>query len=146
MLNLGAIGNGTQSSGRPEFCGTAASSIFSLTATPVLFTAWARRSKEAPGNRTRRTSSALRPALEMPTPADGNEAWSASARWGKSFDAGGQTNGHVLVPHTSRPVAEGTVLAAVIRLSATDPDAPVHRCWSWARMPFATGVSLRYAK
>jgi thiamine biosynthesis lipoprotein len=63
------------------------------------------------------------PPLEMPVIRLRNEALSVSARWGKSFEAGGQTYGHVLDPRTGRPVAHGPVLAAIIAPSATDTDA-----------------------
>ncbi len=63
------------------------------------------------------------PPLEMPVIRLRNEALSVSARWGESFEAGGQTYGHVLDPRTGRPVAHGPVLAAIIAPSATDTDA-----------------------
>ena len=51
-----------------------------------------------------------------------DEALSVSAVWGKSFQAGGKTFGHVLDPRTGEP-AEGAVLAAVALPSATETDA-----------------------
>ena len=51
-----------------------------------------------------------------------DEALSVSAVWGKCFEAGGKTYGHVLDPRTGRPVA-GAVLAAVALPSATETDA-----------------------
>lgn len=65
----------------------------------------------------------LTPALKMPVVALHNESLSVSAQWGKSFEAGDHTYGHVLDPRTGRPVAPGAVLAAVITASATDADA-----------------------
>ena len=49
-------------------------------------------------------------------------ALSVSAGWGKSFQAGGKTYGHVLDPRTGRP-AGGALLAAVALDSATETDA-----------------------
>ena len=51
-----------------------------------------------------------------------DEALSVSAVWGRSFEAGGKTYGHVLDPRTGRPVARA-VLAAVSLPSATETDA-----------------------
>jgi thiamine biosynthesis lipoprotein len=51
-----------------------------------------------------------------------DEALSVSAVWGRSFDAGGKTYGHVLDPRTGRPAARA-VLAAVALPSATETDA-----------------------
>ncbi|MBI4324963.1 MAG: FAD:protein FMN transferase [Chloroflexi bacterium] len=51
-----------------------------------------------------------------------DEALSVSAVWGKSFEAGGKTYGHVIDPRTGAP-AEGAVLAAVALPSATETDA-----------------------
>jgi thiamine biosynthesis lipoprotein len=51
-----------------------------------------------------------------------DESLSVSAVWGKSFQADGQTLGHVLDPRTGMPVT-GAVLAAVVLPSATETDA-----------------------
>jgi thiamine biosynthesis lipoprotein len=51
-----------------------------------------------------------------------NAAMSVSAVWGKSFQAEGQTFGHVLDPRTGQPVT-GAVLAAVVLPAATETDA-----------------------
>ena len=51
-----------------------------------------------------------------------DEAMSVSAVWGRSFQAGGKTYGHVLDPRTGRPTS-GAVLAAVVLPSATETDA-----------------------
>ena len=51
-----------------------------------------------------------------------DEAMSVSAVWGKSFQAGGKTFGHVLDPRTGEPAA-GALLAAVVLPSATETDA-----------------------
>jgi thiamine biosynthesis lipoprotein len=85
-------------------------------------------------------------AIERPTPGLGNrpvtvwgkqpepfagllatvplrdEAMSVSAVWGKCFQAGGRTYGHVLDPRTGQPVT-GMALAAVVLPSATETDA-----------------------
>jgi thiamine biosynthesis lipoprotein len=49
-------------------------------------------------------------------------ALSVSAVWGRSFEAGGKTYGHVLDPRSGRPAARA-VLAAVALPSATETDA-----------------------
>jgi len=51
-----------------------------------------------------------------------DEALSVSAGWGKSFESGGRTYGHVLDPRTGEPVSE-TLLAAVALPCATETDA-----------------------
>jgi thiamine biosynthesis lipoprotein len=51
-----------------------------------------------------------------------NEALSVSAVWGKSFQSGNKTYGHVLDPRTGQP-AFRALLAAVAHTSATETDA-----------------------
>ncbi|MBI3876909.1 MAG: FAD:protein FMN transferase [Verrucomicrobia bacterium] len=51
-----------------------------------------------------------------------NEALSVSAVWGKSFQSGGRTYGHVIDQRTGEP-AQGAALAAVVLPSATETDA-----------------------
>lgn len=51
-----------------------------------------------------------------------DEALSVSAVWGKSFESGGKTYGHVIDPRSGKPT-EGAVLAAVALPSATETDA-----------------------
>jgi thiamine biosynthesis lipoprotein len=51
-----------------------------------------------------------------------NQAMSVSAVWGKSFQSGGKSFGHILDPRSGQPV-EGALLAAVVLPSATDTDA-----------------------
>jgi thiamine biosynthesis lipoprotein len=51
-----------------------------------------------------------------------NEALSVSAVWGKSFQSGGATYGHVIDPRSGQPVT-GAALAAVALPSATETDA-----------------------
>ena len=51
-----------------------------------------------------------------------NEALSVSAIWGKFFQSGGKTLGHILDPRTGQPADRG-VLAAVALPSATETDA-----------------------
>jgi thiamine biosynthesis lipoprotein len=51
-----------------------------------------------------------------------DEALSVSAVWGRSFESGGKSYGHVLDPRTGRPAARA-VLAAVALPSATETDA-----------------------
>jgi thiamine biosynthesis lipoprotein len=51
-----------------------------------------------------------------------DEALSVSAVWGRSFEAGGRTYGHVLDPRTGEPGCKAA-LAAVVLPSATETDA-----------------------
>lgn len=51
-----------------------------------------------------------------------NKAVSVSGVWGKAFEAEGKVLGHVIDPHTGRPVGNA-VMAAVILPSATETDA-----------------------
>ena len=51
-----------------------------------------------------------------------DESLSVSAVWGKSFEAGGKTFGHVIDPRSGRPVSSA-LLAAVVLPSATETDA-----------------------
>jgi FAD:protein FMN transferase len=51
-----------------------------------------------------------------------DEAMSVSAIWGKCFESGGKTFGHVIDPRTAAPVS-GAVLAAIVLPCATETDA-----------------------
>jgi len=51
-----------------------------------------------------------------------DESLSVSGVWGKSFQADGQTFGHVIDPRTGQPVS-GALLAAAVLPSATETDA-----------------------
>ena len=51
-----------------------------------------------------------------------DESLSVSAVWGKSFESGGKTYGHILDPRTGAP-ANNAILAAVVLPSATETDA-----------------------
>lgn len=51
-----------------------------------------------------------------------DESLSVSAVWGKAFEVGGRTYGHVIDPRSGQPT-EAAVLAAVVLRSATDADA-----------------------
>jgi FAD:protein FMN transferase len=51
-----------------------------------------------------------------------DQAMSVSAVWGRSFEIGGKTLGHVLDPRTGYPAANA-ILSAVSTASATDSDA-----------------------
>ena len=51
-----------------------------------------------------------------------DEALSVSAVWGKSFQSGNKTFGHVLDPRTGYP-ASRALMAAVVSPSATETDA-----------------------
>ena len=62
-----------------------------------------------------------RPALLAAVPLK-DESLSVSAVWGKSFEAGGKTFGHVIDPRTGQPVSKA-LLAAVVLPLATETDA-----------------------
>lgn len=51
-----------------------------------------------------------------------DESLSVSAVWGRSFEAGGKSFGHVLDPRTGQPVS-GALLAAVVLPTAVETDA-----------------------
>jgi len=51
-----------------------------------------------------------------------NEAMSVSAVWGRSFEAGGKTYGHVIDARTGHPT-EAALLSAIVLPSATETDA-----------------------
>ncbi len=63
-----------------------------------------------------------RKAAAAPTISLRDNAMSVSAIWGRSFEAGGKTYGHVIDPRTGQP-ADGALLAAVVLPSATETDA-----------------------
>jgi FAD:protein FMN transferase len=62
------------------------------------------------------------PAPPLSTVPVKDEALSVSAIWGRSFEAGGKTFGHVIDPRTGQPV-DYALLAAVVLPSATESDA-----------------------
>lgn len=51
-----------------------------------------------------------------------NEAMSVSAIWGRSFESGGRTYGHVIDARTGYPT-EAALLSVIVLLSATETDA-----------------------
>jgi thiamine biosynthesis lipoprotein len=59
---------------------------------------------------------------DLPTVTLCDEAMSVSAVWGRSFQTGGATFGHVIHPRTGQPV-RGGLLAAVALPCATETDA-----------------------
>jgi len=59
---------------------------------------------------------------ELPAVALRDEAMSVSAMWGRSYQAGGKTIGHVIDPRTGQPVNH-SLLAVVVLPSATETDA-----------------------
>ena len=67
-------------------------------------------------------ASAIRDFPTLPAIQLRDEALSVSAVWGRSFNAGGKTFGHVLDPRTGQPT-EAALLAAVVLPSATETDA-----------------------
>lgn len=70
-----------------------------------------------PGEKTTPAENSLLAAIPLR-----DEALSVSAVWGKFFQAGGKTFGHVLDPRSGHPVAH-SLLAAVVLPSATETDA-----------------------
>ncbi len=62
------------------------------------------------------------PAETFATVSLRDQAMSVSAVWGKSFQAGGKTMGHLLDPRTGQP-ATSAVLAAVVLPSGTEAEA-----------------------
>jgi FAD:protein FMN transferase len=69
-------------------------------------------------------STSERPIAESPltTICLHDNALSVSAVWGKAFEAGGRTFGHVLDPRRGEPIT-GALMSAVMTKSATDADA-----------------------
>jgi thiamine biosynthesis lipoprotein len=74
------------------------------------------------GQRSARPTLPTSQPSNLPTLLLRDEALSVSAGWGKSFESGGRTYGHVLDPRTGEPVSR-TLLAAVVLPSATETDA-----------------------
>lgn len=140
MLDLGAIGKGyaidcasqiLREAGVNSALLHSGTSTVSAIGTPPGEGSW-KLAIENPANRTLRsvrTSTHAAPAGSSPenikpiaTICLKDESLSVSAVWGKSFQADGQTLGHVLDPRTGAPVT-GAVLAAVVLPSATETDA-----------------------
>jgi len=132
MLDLGAIGKGYAIECASEIlreAGVASALLHSGTSTvsaigsPPGEAGW-KVAVENPINRPDRSTdtSALAESKPLATAILRDESLSVSAVWGKSFQAEGQTLGHVIDPRTGLPVA-GAVLAAVVLPSATETDA-----------------------
>jgi FAD:protein FMN transferase len=135
MLDLGAIGKGHAIDCASEILRDAGvtsallhsgTSTVSAIGTPLGEDGW-KIAIERPGTGVHSTAAdsdndsvaSPRPLTTIPL-RDGS--LSVSAIWGKSFEADGQTLGHVLDPRTGVPVT-GAVLAAVVLPSATETDA-----------------------
>jgi thiamine biosynthesis lipoprotein len=123
MLDLGAIGKGHAVERAAEIlreAGVTSAIVHGGTSTvyalgqPPEAESW-KIAVEKPGS-----SAGLKPSLLATVPLK-DEAMSVSAVWGRSFDAGGKTFGHVLDPRTGWPIA-GALLAAVVLPSATETD------------------------
>lgn len=71
-----------------------------------------------------------------------DEALSVSAVWGKSFESGGKTYGHVMDPRTGAP-ADAAIMAAVVVPSATESDALSTALMTLGREGQARMASLR---
>jgi len=139
MLDLGAIGKGHAIDCASEIlreAGVTSSLLHSGTSTvtaignPPGEDTW-KIAIENPANRTVRTVSTAVADSRVESREEHkplttillkDESLSVSAVWGKSFQADGQTLGHVLDPRTGMPVT-GAVLAAVVLPSATETDA-----------------------
>jgi thiamine biosynthesis lipoprotein len=124
MLDLGAIGKGCaidRAADRLREAGVTSailhggtSTIYAIGAPPAA-EAW-KVAIEYPAE-----NPADRPLLLATVPLQ-DEALSVSAVWGKSFQSGGTTYGHVIDPRNGQPVT-GAALAAVALPSATETDA-----------------------
>jgi thiamine biosynthesis lipoprotein len=139
MLDLGAIGKGYAVERAAEVlrqAGVTSALIHGGTSTvyalgqPPDAVSWKIAIESPPVGALR---SACRRSAERASPEGGttnplpavllrDEAMSVSAIWGRSFQTGGQTFGHVIDSRTGWPVT-GALLAAVVLPSATETDA-----------------------
>jgi thiamine biosynthesis lipoprotein len=130
MLDLGAIGKGYALERAADILREAGvhsallhggtSTVHAL-GTPPQGGAWQVAVERPPAHSESETTGRRRAAILATIPLQ-DEALSVSAVWGKSFQAGGKTFGHVLNPRTGEP-ADGALLAAVVLPSATETDA-----------------------
>ena len=128
MLDLGAIGKGYAIERAAELLREAGvtsallhggtSTVYGLGKSPE-GQSW-QVALEHPRGRTQ--SPAQRTAEPLAIVPLENEAVSVSAVWGRSFEAGGQTFGHVIDPRSGQPVSS-SLLAAVVLPSAVETDA-----------------------
>ncbi len=125
MLDLGAIGKGYALGRAAELvkeAGVTSAFLHGGTSTayglgcPPGAEAW-KVAVEYPPGKSAETPPIFRAAVALR-----DEALSVSAVWGRSFQAGEKTFGHVLDPHTGKPV-DGALLAAVALPSALETDA-----------------------
>lgn len=124
MLDLGAIGKGYAIERAAELLREAGvtsailhggtSTVFAI-GQPLDAEAWKIALELPPGN-------SASPPAPLAVISLRDESLSVSAVWGKSFQSGTKTFGHVLDPRTGEP-ADRAVLAAVITRSATESDA-----------------------
>lgn len=124
MLDLGAIGKGYAIGRAAELLREAGvtsailhggtSTVFAI-GRPLDAEAWKIALELPPGN-------SVSPPAPLAVISLRDEALSVSAVWGKSFQSGAKTFGHVLDPRTGEP-ANRAVFAAVITRSATESDA-----------------------
>ncbi len=70
----------------------------------------------------RPSADAVAEPVMMATVSLKDESLSVSAMWGRSFQSGGRSYGHVIDPRTGKPV-ETAVLSAMVLPSATETDA-----------------------
>jgi len=132
MLDLGAIGKGyavEKAAGILRELGVTSALIHGGTSTiyaigcPPDQDAWKVALELPPGigpspdQRTREVSPSLLAVVPLC-----DESLSVSAVWGKSFQAGGRTYGHIIDPRTGSPT-DAAIMAAVVLPSATETDA-----------------------
>jgi len=126
MLDLGAIGKGYavgQAAENLRAAGVTSALIHGGTSTayaignPPDAECWKLAIEVPPAEVLKMTS-----ILDLPAVSLRDEAMSVSTIWGRSFESGDQTFGHVIDPRTGQPVRY-SALALVVFPSATETDA-----------------------
>jgi len=125
MLDLGAIGKGYAVDQAAEIlrdAGVMSALIHGGTSTVYAIGRPPGGEFWAVGIETPPAALGLKAFPELPTAQLRDEAMSISAMWGRSFESGQKTFGHVIDPRTGEPVG-GSLLAMVVLPSATETDA-----------------------